>query len=51
LNQLQEAIVTSLLKTFAPVLSTISNFVKIHTLVIKSFINYKNKVAAQLNCI
>ncbi len=51
LNQLQEAIVTSLLKTFAPVLSTISNFVKIHTLVIKSFINYKNKVAAQLNYI
>ncbi len=51
LNQLQEAIVTSLLKTFAPVLSTISNFVKIHTLVIETFVNCKNKVAAQLNYI
>ncbi len=46
LSQLQTLAVTALLKTFVPILATISNFVKIHTLVIETFLDYKNKLTS-----
>jgi hypothetical protein len=48
LSQLQALAVTALLKTFVPIFATISNFVKIHTLVIETFLDCKNKLTSQL---
>ncbi len=49
LNQIQVVVITSLLKTFVPIIATISNFVKIHTLLMETFLNCKNIIFNQLN--
>ncbi len=49
LNQIQVVALTALCRSFVPIVATISNFVKIHTLLMETFINWKLKVSAKLN--
>jgi hypothetical protein len=49
MNQMQIVVVMTLLKTVVPIVATISNFVKIHTLLIETCINCKDKVSDKLN--
>jgi len=49
MNQMQIVVVMTLLRAFVPIVATISNFVKIHTLLIETCINCKDKVSDKLN--
>jgi len=47
LNSMFVMVMTALMKAHIPIIATVSNFVKIHTLLIETFIKCKNSEQTQ----